>query len=72
MGCPEVGERQRVSELSESFRGLMGLGIERDLYFNAKGRPLSVYAEAARAADRIVESGPELDEAAGNRTGASA
>ncbi len=70
MGCPEVGS-VRVSEL-ESFRGRFGLGIERDLYFNAKGRPLSVYAEAARAAGRIVESGPELDEAAGSRTGAGA
>ena len=70
MGFPELGEIS-LRELSE-FRGRFGLGIERDLYFNAKGRPISVYAEAARAAGRIVEFGPELDEAAGNRTGTAA
>ena len=46
MVFPELGEIS-LRELSE-FRGLMGLGIERDLHFNAKGRPISVYAEAAR------------------------
>ena len=45
-------------------RGLMGLGIERDLCFDARGIALSTYA-----AGRIVESGPELDAAAErNRT----
>ena len=39
-----------------------GLRIERDLHFRAKA-PLSVYAEAARHAARIVESGPEFDDA---------
>ena len=51
-----------IREIAE-FRGLMGLGIERDLYFRPK-HAIGVYAEAARAAGRIVESGPELDAAA--------
>ena len=67
MGFPELGDIG-LREISE-FRGLMGLGIERDLYFRPRGRTISVYAEAAHAAGRIVESGPELDEAARNRTG---
>ena len=41
----------------------MDLGIERDLYFRPKFA-IGVYAEAARAAGRIVEFGPELDTAA--------
>jgi hypothetical protein len=52
MGSPELGSF-RISEL-ESFRGSFGLGIERDLYFEAKA-PLSRYAGAARKAGRIVE-----------------
>jgi hypothetical protein len=52
MGCPELGSF-RISEL-ESFRGSFGLGIERDLYFEAKA-PLSRYADAAREAGCIVE-----------------
>ena len=63
-GTPEVGSFS-IQEL-ESFRGPLGLGIERDLYFEGKFS-LSVYAEAARAAGRIVEYGPELDAAAGRR-----
>ena len=39
-----------------------GLRIERDPHFRAKA-PLSVYAEAARHAARIVEHGPEFDAA---------
>ena len=70
MGFPELGEIS-LHELSE-FRGRFGLGIERDLHFNARGRPISVYAEAARAAGRIVEFGPELDEAARRRSGTAA
>ena len=62
MGFPELGEIG-VGEISE-FRGLMGLGIERDMYFRPK-YAISIYAEAARAAGRIVEFGPELDAAAG-------
>ena len=60
-GTPELG----YSSLAEiaSVRLRFGLGIERDLYFKPN-HSLSVYAEAARAAGRIVEFGPELEEAA--------
>ena len=51
-GFPEVGS-VRLSEL-EHFRGAFGLGIERDLHFEAKA-PLSRYADAAREAGCIVE-----------------
>ena len=62
MRCPEIGS-VRVSEL-EAFQGPFGLAIERDLWFDARSIPLATYAEAARAAGRIVESGPEIDAAA--------
>ncbi len=64
-GTPELGS-VRLSEL-EAFEGPFGLGIERDLWFEGRW-PISVYAEAARRAGRIVEFGPELDQAARNRT----
>ena len=51
-GFPELGS-VRISELV-NFKGQFGLGIERDLYFEAKA-PLSRYAEAARQAGCIVE-----------------
>ena len=54
-GCPELGSFSLV-EIA-SVRLPFGLGIERDLYFEGTF-PLSVYAEAARKAGRIV-----LDEA---------
>ena len=44
MGFPEFGT-VRISEL-ENFRGQFGLGIERDLYFEAKA-PISRYIDAA-------------------------
>ena len=61
-GTPELG----YSNLSEiaAVRVRFGLGIERDLHFRPK-YPLSIYAQAARAAGRIVEYGPELEAAAG-------
>lgn len=59
-GTPEVGSFS-IKEL-EAFKGPFGLGIERDLYFEGKFT-LSAYAEAARAAGRIVEYGPVLDAA---------
>ena len=65
-GTPELGT-VRLSEL-EAFEGPFGLGIERDLWFQP-AHGIGVYAEAARRAGRIVEFGPELDEAARNRTG---
>ncbi len=64
-GTPELGS-VRLSEL-EAFEGPFGIGIERDLWFEGRW-PVSVYAEAARRAGRIVEAGPELDEAARSRT----
>jgi hypothetical protein len=51
-GFPELGS-VRLSEL-QSFKGRFGLGIERDLHFEAKA-PLSRYADAARNAGCIVE-----------------
>ena len=63
-GTPELGS-VGLSELS-TYRGPFGLGIERDIHFTGK-YPLSVYAEAARAARHIVESGPELKAAARSR-----
>ena len=68
LGFPELGGIG-LCEL-QSFRGPLGLGIERDLYFRPKF-PLSIYTEAARSARRIVESGPHLDDAA-RRLGARA
>jgi hypothetical protein len=50
-GCPEIGYFSFL-ELA-SARLSFGLGIERDLYFEGRF-PLSVYAEAARIAGRIV------------------
>ena len=64
MGFPELGGIS-LSEL-QGYRGPLGLGIERDLYFTAR-YPISVYAKAARMAERIVESGPLLEDAAGGR-----
>ena len=61
LGTPELG-MVRLSEL-EAFEGPFGLGIERDLWF-LPAHPISVYADAARQAGRIVEFGPELDEGA--------
>ena len=64
-GTPELG----YSSLAEiaAIRVRFGLGIERDLHFRAKAT-LSVYAEAARDAGRIVEHGPKLDAAAEHRS----
>ena len=61
MGFPELGS-VRVSDVA-AFRGRFGLGIERDRHFRPK-YSMAVYAQAARAAGRIVERGPELEAAA--------
>lgn len=50
-GCPELGSFS-LAEL-EAVRLPFGLGIERDLLFEAS-HPLTVYAEAARATGSIV------------------
>ena len=60
-GTPESGSIGLL-ELTE-YRGPFGLGIERDIHFAAH-YAISIYAEAARAAGHIVESGPELEAAA--------
>lgn len=51
MQCPELGS-VRISEL-EAYRGIAGLGIERDLHFTAD-KPLSAYAREARNAGHIT------------------
>ena len=53
MGFPEFGTVS-LTELA-AIRGPLGLGIERDLYFKARG-PISAYIDAAAKADRIVEN----------------
>lgn len=60
-GSPELGAFNLLE--MASVRLPFGLGIERDLYFEAPF-PLSVYAEAARKAGRIVLDERRLREAA--------
>jgi hypothetical protein len=52
MGFPEFGTVS-LTELAD-YRGRLGLGIERDFYFEARG-PISAYIAAANKAERIVE-----------------
>ncbi|RWD48626.1 MAG: DUF2958 domain-containing protein [Mesorhizobium sp.] len=59
--CPELGSVS-LAEL-ESIRGPFGLGIERDLHFEARF-PLSVYTQAARIAGHITEAERLLRQAA--------
>lgn len=65
-GCPELGSFS-VAEL-EAVRLPYGLGIERDLHFEA-AYPLSVYAEAARAAGSIILGEQRLRAAARRLSG---
>jgi hypothetical protein len=53
MGFPEFGTVS-LTELA-GYRGRLGLGIERDLYFEARG-PISSYTAAANKAGGIVET----------------
>ena len=53
LGFPEFGTVS-LSELT-AHRGPLGLGIERDLWFEAKG-PISVYISAANSVGRIIEN----------------
>ncbi|MGI4876635.1 MAG: DUF2958 domain-containing protein [Janthinobacterium lividum] len=55
MGSPELGYVY-LGELQE-VRGPLGLPIERDLHWTATA-PMSAYADAARAAGRIVDRLP--------------
>jgi hypothetical protein len=50
LGCPELGY-VRLTEIA-TVRGRYGLPVERDKTF-AADKPLSVYADEARAAGRI-------------------
>jgi hypothetical protein len=59
-GCPELGSFSLLE--MASVRLPFGLGIERDLYFEG-AFPLSVYAEAARIAGRIVLDSRRLQDA---------
>ena len=52
MGYPEFGTVS-LEELA-AYRGRLGLGIERDLYFKACA-PISAYIDAAHKAGHIVE-----------------
>ncbi|NDW07825.1 DUF2958 domain-containing protein [Jiella pacifica] len=52
MGFPELGYVS-LAEIT-GLRGRLGLPVERDRHWEARG-PLSAYAEAARKADRITE-----------------
>jgi hypothetical protein len=60
-GCPELGY-VGLAKL-QSVKGLLGLGVERDLYF-APRFPLSVYAEAARRLGHITEAERLLEQVA--------
>lgn len=61
MGAPELGYVS-LKELRET-KNRLSLHLERDLFFAAR-YPLSVYAEAARIAQRITEDEADLAEAA--------
>lgn len=66
MGFPEFGTVS-LGELA-AYRGRLGLGIERDLSFEARG-PISLYIQAADRAGRIVESigfGEDMPMSGGN------
>ena len=52
MGCPEFGT-VNLAELA-ALRGRLGLPVERDRFWTAKG-PISAYIAAASAAGHIVQ-----------------
>jgi Protein of unknown function (DUF2958) len=68
LGFPELGYFS-LSEM-QALRLPFGLGIERDLHFEG-AFPLSIYAEAARQAGRIVFSKHLLLAAGGSLQGGS-
>ena len=59
LGYPELGYVS-LAELRE-FKGVLGLGIERDLYFTAD-RPLSEYTEIANEKGHIDISAPRRNQ----------
>jgi hypothetical protein len=62
MGFPEFGTVS-LAKLAAT-RGPLGLGVERDLYFEARG-PISAYIKAASKAGIIVENIDAQDGAKG-------
>ncbi len=66
IGFPELGYAS-LGEITK-LRGVLGLPIERDRYFWAAA-PLSIYAEAARAAGGIVERGQHFEAALARQAG---
>ena len=68
LGQPNLASPPEVGVVSlaamQHYRGRFGIGIERDPLLHRAPWALSVYADAARRAGRIVTSGPELDAAA--------
>jgi hypothetical protein len=68
VGFPELGYFDLVE--MQSLRLPFGMGIERDLHFEG-AFPLSIYAEAARQAGRIVFSKHLLIAAAASHQGDS-
>ena len=66
LGQPSLASTPEIGVVSldsvQHYRGRFGNGIERDRCFTGRF-PLSIYADAARRAERIVTSGPEFDAA---------
>lgn len=60
MGFPELG-CVSLTEIKE-LRGKLKLPVERDLWFSAQA-PISIYAEAARSNQQIVEDEQSLKKA---------
>ncbi len=58
LGFPELGYVS-IEEI-KTVKGVLGLPIERDLFFEAT-HPISVYADAAHSNSGIVEDDSELD-----------
>lgn len=63
MDCVEFGTID-LDEL-RAYRGPLGLGIERDIHWQAKG-PLSAYLQAASKGNRIVDI-PHVEASASER-----
>jgi hypothetical protein len=61
MGYPELGYIDLIE--IRAGRGQLGLRVERDFSFTGK-YPMSIYAEAARQVEHIVEDSRALEQAA--------
>ena len=59
MGFPELGYVS-IEEIT-SVKSRLGLGVERDIYFDPP-YPISVYADAARAHEGVVEDDKSLQQ----------